>query len=313
MDVTLPLGRHGKRRRKGVYKKIYKRIHKSELRQGLVGVLFVLPSLAGCLVFVIIPFADALKRSVTNGFTGAFAGLEYYREIFTNASFMTAIQNTGRFIALCVPLLVGMSLGLALLLTKPVWGRGALRVSFLLPMAIPVASLALLWQLIFNKAGLMNNVLQAIGVSPVDWMRTDWALGCLVISYLWKNVGYDMVLFIAGLGGISPSLYEAASVDGADGWTQFTKITLPCLKPTLFTVVVLSLLGTFKAYREAYLVAGSYPQGSIYLIQHTLNNWFNQLEIERLSAAAIVTALVILALVAALNYTWRLDADKGAN
>ena len=279
-------------------------------KQSAIGMLFVLPSLVGCLIFVIIPFADALRRSVTNGFTGAFAGLVYYREIFANASFLTALANTGRFIVLCVPMLVAMSLGLALLLTKSVWGRGALRASFLLPMAIPVASLALLWQLIFHRAGLMNNVLAALRISPIDWMRTDWALGCLVVSYLWKNVGYDMVLFIAGLGGISPSLYEAASVDGAGAWMQFTKITLPCLRPTLFTVVVLSLLGTFKAYREAYLVAGSYPQGSIYLIQHTLNNWFNALEIERLSAAAIVTALVILALVSVLNWTWRLDEDK---
>ena len=174
-------------------------------KQTAVGLLFIAPSLAGCLIFVIIPFADALRRSVTNGFTGAFAGLSYYKEIFTNASFLTAIANTGRFIALCVPLLIALSLGLALLLTRPVWGRGALRASFLLPMAIPVASVALLWQLIFHKAGLLNNVLASLGMSPIDWMRTDWALGCLVVSYLWKNVGYDMVLFIAGLGGISQS------------------------------------------------------------------------------------------------------------
>lgn len=278
-------------------------------RQSVTGFLFVLPSLAGCLVFVIIPFFDAFRRSMTNGITGQFVWFSYYKEIFTNQSFLMALQNTGRFIAYCVPLLVVGSLSLAILLTKNVFGRGALRASFLLPMAIPVASVALLWQMLFHQNGLMNNVLILLGSAPIDWMRTDWALLCLIISYLWKNIGYNMVLFIAGLGGISQTLYEAASVDGAGGVRKFFSITLPCLRPTLFTVTVLSLLNAFKAYREAYLVAGNYPHGSIYLLQHTLNNWFNALEIEKLSAAAIVTAAIILILVVLLNMGWSMERE----
>ncbi|MCL1795487.1 MAG: sugar ABC transporter permease [Clostridia bacterium] len=273
------------------------------------GFLFVLPSLAGCMIFVIVPFADALRRSFVNGITGNFVGLFYYREIFANQSFLAALMNTGRFIAYCVPLLIVSALFLALLLTKSVYGRGSLRASFLLPMAIPVASVALLWQMLFHHSGLMNGLLLSLGIAPIDWMRTNWALGCLIISYIWKNIGYDMVLFIAGLGGISPALYEAASVDGAGAARQFFTITLPCLLPTLFTVTVLSLLNAFKAYREAYLVAGNYPHGSIYLLQHTLNNWFTALDIEKLSAAAIVTALIILVLVALLNAGWKMDAE----
>ena len=133
-----------------------------------------------------------------------------------------------------------------------------------------------------------------------------------MVSYIWKNVGYNMVLFLAGLSGISPALYEAASVDGAGPWTKFTRITLPCLRPTLFTVTVLALLNTFKAYREAWLVAGNYPKGNIYLLQHTLNNWFNNLDIEKVSAAATVTALVILGLVAVLNRAWSIQSEEVA-
>ncbi len=277
-------------------------------KQALTGLLFILPSLLGCLVFVIVPFFDALKRSFVNAIDGSFVGFRYYTEIFSNLSFMTALSNTARFIGYCVPLLVVLSLSLALMLTRKVIGRGALRASFLLPMAIPVASVALLWQLLFHKNGLINDVLILLGQQQVDWMNTGWSLACLIVSYIWKNVGYDMVLFIAGLGGISQSLYEAAAVDGASNTRQFFSITLPCLRPTLFTVTVLSLLNSFKAYREAYLVAGSYPQGNIYLIQHTLNNWFSNLDIEKLSAAAIVTAAMIVALVALLNIAWRTDA-----
>lgn len=284
--------------------------HKQSKKQAMFGLLFIAPSLAGCLLFVIVPFFDALKRSVTNGFTGDFVGLFFYKEIFKNQSFMTAFANTGRFIAYCVPVLIVLSLFLALLLIQNVIARGALRAIFLLPMAIPVASVALLWQMLFHQNGLINNILIILNIIPIDWMKTDWALTCLIISYIWKNIGYDMVLFIAGLSGIPQSLYEAASVDGAGSVRQFFSITMPCLRPTLFTVTVLSLLNSFKAYREAYLVAGNYPHGSIYLIQHTLNNWFNAMEIEKLSAAAIVTALIIVCLVVLLNLAWRIDANQ---
>ena len=274
------------------------------IRHALCGYLFILPSLTGCALFVMIPFADAVRRSVTHGVTGAFVGADNYRTIFTNPSFLLACANTGRFMALCVPLLVVLSLALALPLNGRVAGRRALRACFLLPMAIPVASVALLWSLLFHRAGLLNGLLAASGCTPVDWMKTHWALGCLILSYVWKNIGYTMVLFLAGLGGIPPALYEAAAVDGAGRARAFFSITLPCLRPTLFTVLVLSLLNAFKAYREAWLVAGNYPHNSIYLLQHTLNNWFTALEIERLSAAAISTALVILLLVALLNRAW---------
>lgn len=277
---------------------------KWRIRQACFGLGFIAPSLVGCLVLVVVPFGDALRRSMLKGMEGSFAGLSNYAALFQNESFLRAAFNTGRFILLCVPVLLILSLGLALLLSKPVLGRSMLRAAFLLPMAIPVASVALLWQVLFHQNGLINNVLAVFTGTRLDWMRTDWSLLCLIISYVWKNVGYTMVLFLAGLSGINPALYEAASVDGADPARQFFSITLPCLKPTLFTVTVLSLLNTFKAYREAWLVAGNYPQGSIYLLQHTLNNWFTSLDMEKLSAAATVTALVILALVALLNWTW---------
>ena len=282
------------------------------IREAGFGLLFIAPSLAGCLVFVVVPFFDAVRRSFFNGMQGIFVGFENYIAIFQNASFQQATGNTLRFIAWCVPLLLAFSLGLALLLSKPVFGRGALRAAFLLPIAIPVATVALLWQVLFHVNGLVNNALQSLGLERIDWMATNWSLFCLVVSYIWKNVGYNMVLFLAGLSGISPALYEAASVDGAGPWTKFTRITLPCLRPTLFTVTVLALLNTFKAYREAWLVAGNYPKGNIYLLQHTLNNWFNNLDIEKVSAAATVTALVILALVAALNRAWSMQSEEVA-
>lgn len=279
-------------------------------RNVLFGLIFILPSFAGCAVFVLIPFLDVIRRSFTLGFTGEFVWFYNYIDIFQNSAFRLATVNTLRFVGICVPLLLLISLTLALSLNQKVLGRGMLRAAFLVPLAIPVASVALLWQILFHENGLMGNLLVLLGRERIDWMRTDWALLCLIISYIWKNVGYNMVLFLAGLSNISVAQYEAARIDGATPFRIFRSVTMPGLMPTLFTVVVLSLLNTFKVFREAYLVAGDYPTQNIYLLQHTLNNWFTKLQMERLCAAATVIAIVIIALVALLRRSWRTDNDE---
>jgi multiple sugar transport system permease protein len=140
----------------------------------------------------------------------------------------------------------------------------------------------------------LNGLFAKFGAEGYDWMSTK-AFGVLVFSYVWKNVGYDMILWLAGLNGISVSYYEAAGVDGANAWQKFWYITLPSLMPTAFIVSVLSILNTFKVFREAYLIAGAYPKSdNIYMLQHTFNNWFVTLDIQKICAAAVMVAIVIL-------------------
>ncbi len=293
-----------------LYKKVKQKSTRRNRQNALAGRLFILPSLAGCALFILIPFVDVIRRSFTLGFTGEFVWFDNYVELFKNSAFKLATTNTLRFVGICVPLLLLISLMLALALNQKVMGREYLRASFLIPLAIPVASVALLWQILFHKNGMLGNFMVLIGQERIDWMRTDWALMCLIISYLWKNIGYNIVLFLAGLSNISVAQYDAARIDGASSLQIFRKITLPGLMPTFFTVTVLSLLNSFKVFREAYLVAGDYPTQNIYLLQHTLNNWFTQLQIEKLCAAATVIAIVIIALVALLKRSWRTDTDE---
>ena len=139
---------------------------------------------------------------------------------------------------------------------------------------------------------------------PVDWIGSKAAFGVLVFAYLWKNFGYDMVLWLSGLSAINPALYEAAQIDGAGSLQRFVRITLPNLMPTLFTITVLSLLNSFKVFREAYLIAGGYPDDSIYLLQHFMNNNFQNLNYQKISAAAvsIVAALLVPAVVGYVLY-----------
>jgi len=171
-------------------------------------------------------------------------------------------------------------------------------------MAIPVASVVLLWRLLFHGNGILNGILAGLGVQGGDWMNTDYAFWILVFSYLWKNLGYDIVLWVAGLSGISPDIYEAARVDGAGEWKCFTKITMPNLLPSLYTISVLSFLNSFKVFREAYLVAGDYPHESMYMMQHLFNNWFRELSLDKMAAGAVINALVIFVLITLLKRAW---------
>lgn len=261
--------------------------------------LLLAPSLTGTTLFLLLPFAETVRRSLFDGRGIRFVGLTNYRAVVENTAFRMAVANTARFIAVCLPLLLGISLLLALgiraLRTPHREGGGRVfKTTFLLPMGIPVASIVLLWQVLFAKAGLFNTFLVSLGKNPVDFMGTGAAFWVLIATYLWKNVGYDSILWSSGLDSISTDLYEAAAVDGAGVWRRFTAITLPNLLPTLLVTGVLSLLNTYKVFREAYLVAGAYPQQSIYLLQHLMNNWFLALDLPRLCAAAVMVAVVLL-------------------
>lgn len=278
---------------------------KQNLSEERAAWLFLLPSLLGLSIFVLIPFCETVRRSFTNALGTSWVGLKNYTGVVQNTAFQLAASNTAKFIAVCLPLLLAISLLLALLV-RMLNPKGRLyKTTFLIPMAIPVASIVLLWQVLFEKNGFINGFLVKIGAQPVDFMQTNAAFWVLIFTYLWKNSGYDMILWLAGLDGISDSLYEAASVDGATALQKFWFITLPGLLPTLGLTAVLSLLNTFKVFREAYLVAGSYPHKSIYLLQHLFNNWFLDLDLGRLSAAAVLTAIALLCLILPASRVWK--------
>lgn len=276
--------------------------------EGPAALAFLAPSLIGIALFFLIPFADTVRRSFFDARGKNFIKLDGYLSVLGNNAFQLAAVNTAKFALICIPLLLVISLVVALLI-KGIGLRGKVfKTSYLLPMAVPVASIVLLWQVLFHQKGLMNTVLISLGARPVDFMGTSAAFWVLVFTYLWKNSGYDMILWLAGLDGISENLYEAARVDGANAWQVFRHITLPGLLPTIGLVSILSLLNSFKVFREAYLVAGAYPHDSIYLLQHLFNNWFQNLDISRLCAAATLLCGVLLIIILLMQGFFR-EAD----
>lgn len=135
-------------------------------------------------------------------------------------------------------------------------------------------------------------------------MNSKYAFWVLVVTYIWKNLGYTIILWVAGLSAVPKELYEVAKVDGASEFKCFTKITFPIIKPSLYTITVLSLLNSFKVFREAYLIAGNYPHESMYMLQHIFNNWFRNLAFGKLSAASVVMAVVTFILIILLQRSW---------
>ena len=247
-------------------------------RQRAAPWLFLAPSLCGVTLFVLAPFAETVRRSFCDTLGRQAVGFANYQSVLQNAAFRLAVRNTVRFTAVCVPLLLGLSLLLALALrSRPLRGtRWAqrYRTTFLLPMAIPVASIALLWQVLFAQNGLLNTLLG----TQCDFLGSDAAFWVLIATYVWKKRRLHQRTVVRRAGRHPQRTVEAAAVDGAGAVRQFTAVTLPQLGPTLAGTGILSLLNTGKVFREAYLVAGAYPPQSIYLLQHLFNNWFLALE-----------------------------------
>lgn len=268
-------------------------------RGGGRGLWFLAPSLLGVGYLVLFPTGDVLRRSFVTALSGQWVGLDNYRKVLGNEAFQLAVWNTLRFLGLCLPLLLTLSLLLALVICRiPRLER--FKALYLLPMAIPAATVVLVWRLIFSKQGFLNAWLG----THVDFMGENTALVILVGSYVWKNLGYTMVLWLAGLKAIPAEQTEAARVDGAGRIRCFFQITLPNLKGSAYTITVLSLLNAFKSFREAYLVSGAYPQQDIYLLQHLFQNWYTKLDMDKLAAGAVLMALVLGALSLLLQRLW---------
>ena len=265
--------------------------------------IFIFPGFAGVCLFVLVPFGDVVRRSFSRLVTGEWSGLSNYKMILNNQAFLLAARNTLRFIGICLPLLITIALFLAYELSKSRHMK-LLKSLYLLPMAIPAAAVVLVWKLLFDRQGILNALWGPFLSEPVDYMGTNAAFWVLVISYIWKNLGYTVILWLAGIMGISEGIIDAAKVDGAGERTCFFQIILPNLKPTLYTITVLSFLNSFKVFREAYLVAGAYPHESMYLLQHLFNNWFLNLDMDKMAAAAVLTAGVMLVFILILQALW---------
>lgn len=261
----------------------------------VIGVFFFLPALGALAVsltdFDLYALAD--PRNVR------FVGLENYAQLVSRPLFWKSLGNTLYFVLAGVPLSIAVSLGAALLLdSKLARFRAFYRTAYFAPVVTTLVAVAVVWRYIFHtRYGLMNEGLAQLGLGPVDWLGDPrWAMPAIILLAVWKNFGYNMVIFIAALQSVPRDLYEAARIDGASAWRQFRSITLPMIAPTLALVGIITTAGYFQLFAEPYVMTEGGPlQSTLSVLYFMYEEGFKWWNLGSASAVAFVLFLVIFA------------------
>ncbi len=265
--------------------------------------MFIVPSLIGLAIFYILPFFKVIYYSlIDNQVNQAYVGLDNFKRLFENDAFLLGAKNTAVFTLIALPLAIIIPLLLASLLMNKIPGKSFFRSVLISPLMVPTASVVLVFEVLFNDNGALNSLLSSIGIDTVEWMRSELSRYIIVLLYLWKNIGYNMILFMAALAAIPKDMIDAASIDGASHFKVFRKIKLPYLSSSIFFVGLLSLINSFKVFREVYLLTGKYPPNEdfLYMLQHFMNNTYSNLDYPKMSSAAIVMSAVMIVIIAIL-------------
>lgn len=269
-----------------------------------VAAIYLLPSVLGVLLFFVLPFFIVVYYSlVDNPIHHEFVFLDNFIMVFQNGAFQQAARNTMIFSLTAVPLAVVLSLMLALLLESKIPFKSQFRTFFLSPMMVPIASVVLIWQVLFHYNGMVNEIIQKFGMDKIDWLNSAYAQVVIVVLFLWKNLGYNMILFMAALSSIPKDILEVAILESATPIQIFFHIKLRYMSSTILFVTIMSLINSFKVFREIYLLKGDYPYDTMYMLQHFMNNTFNKLDYQKMSAAAIMMAAVMVVIIGILFLT----------
>jgi multiple sugar transport system permease protein len=272
--------------------------------------LFVAPALLVIGVFFFLPVAAALAVSFTDFDIYAladfgnmrFVGLQNYARLLETPLFWQAFGNTLYFVVIGVPLSVGTSLGLALLLhSRLVRFRGLFRSALFAPVVTTLVAVAVIWRYLFNtQYGLINYALGGLGIERIDWLGDPtWAMPAIIVFAVWKNFGYNMLILLAGLQAIPEELYEAARIDGASFWRRFRHVTLPMLGPVMAMVNILTIAGYFQLFAEPYVMTQGGPlQSTVSVLYFMYEEGFKWWNLGSASAVAFVLFVFILALTA---------------
>lgn len=267
---------------------------KFEKKQVVWAYIFLLPSLIGIAVFYVIPYIMCVYSSFVS--KGSFAGLGNYIKLFQNKAFLYALRNTVIFTAVAIPLLMIISFLIAKFLASFKKISAFFRSAYLMPIVIPAASLIYVWQLLFDDYGIVNNILSSLGIDTVQFFSSGFSMVMIIIIYIWKNCGFCVILFTAGLANLPKSVHESAYLEGAGGFKTTIKITLPLITPTTFFVFLMAVINSFRMFRESFSLFGTYPNENIYFLQNFINNNYNNFNYPQLSSSAIVMSLIFIGL-----------------
>ena len=279
----------------------------SSAEQGRAAWLFLAPALGLISVFFFLPVAASFLLSFTDFDIYAIAdpsnvrlvGLRNYTRLIESPIFWIALKNTFYFVLVGGPLTMAVSLGAALLVNaRLVRFKGFFRTLYFAPFITTLVAVAIVWRYLYHRQyGLINYALGAVGIDPVDWLGDPhWAMPAIILLAVWKNFGYNMLIFIAGLQAIPQELYEAADLDGAGPWRRFRHVTLPMLGPTLLFVGLITMIGFFQLFAEPYVMTQGGPlQSTTSMVLLMYEEGFRWWRMGYAAAVAFVLFLVILA------------------
>ncbi|OYN99124.1 carbohydrate ABC transporter permease [Enemella evansiae] len=270
-------------------------------RTALIGWSFILPNFLGFALFTLIPVIAAMALSFMQWDSYSapkFVGLKNFRAMIADENFWVALRNTALYALGHIPLTLVVSLALAMLLNQKLKGIGFFRVAMFFPYITSLVAVAIVWNMLFNPAGgPIDQFLRFIGVAnPPGWTNsTEWALPAVIITSVWRDMGYYMVLYLAGLQAIPTELYEAAEVDGANAWQRFWNVTIPSLRPTTFFVMVMLTVASFKIFDLIIVMTNGGPgRATMVLSQLIYQNGILQGEFGYSSAISFVLFLIVL-------------------
>jgi len=269
-------------------------------RQALAGYLFIAPAMGIFCVFTLLPVAIALYLSLTNYdvFTRSdWVGLTNYQDVFDDELFWRALVNTTTYTAWTIPLSMGIGLGLALLLNQKLRGLGIYRTIYYVPVVTSMVAVAMIWMQLFDPLyGVISNALESVGIKGIDWLGDpDLAMPSVIVVSVWKIIGWNMLIYLAGLQGIPDYLKEAAAIDGANRWQSLFKITLPLLQPTTFFIFVTSLIGAFQVFDQVYVMTRGGPaNATTTLVNQIYNAAFREFHMGYAAAMSFILFGIIL-------------------
>lgn len=265
--------------------------------------VFLLPGMIGLLIFYILPFFGGMYFSVTDGSRqNNFVGVANYLSVWQNQMFQTGLINTLTLSLICAPVIFVTAFFLAAMLRTLGDSSTAYRNILLLPYLMPSAAMLILFLILFDYGGPINRVLQALGLDRVLWKESGAMRVPVVVLYVWKNLGFSVVIFSSALQAVPNALYEYASLEGASRLRQEISITLPMISPTAFLVFVLAWINAFKIFKEVFFIGGAYPDMSCYTLQHFMNNMFQKINYQYVTTAAYSFAAIVLVLFGILYF-----------
>ncbi len=263
--------------------------------------LFLLPGLMGLMVFHLVPFIGGIYFSLTDGtINNNLVWFENYQRVWANKAFQQGLKNSLELSLLSTPIIFLFSFILAIMLKSLRTRSLPYRNILLMPYLVPSSALLIIWMVLFDYGGIVNRLLTAVGIERVMWLESGALRVPIILLYVWKNVGFSVVIFSAALQSVPDEYYEFAMLEGAGPIRQARSITLPLILPTAFLVLVLAWVNAFKIFKEVYFIGGAYPRDEVYTLQHFMNNRFSKLEYQDVTAAAYSFALIVMVFFALL-------------